>query len=202
MKMSRGPQQGSKLDDQQGAPWRIHLMELCRSGLAPQPQQNLNSANWALENCRSGEQQTPGPAQPGLHQHQHSLNREKIWIKWNTKAFIWNVHNVPTIQRHQRSEARACLDVWSARLAGCGGHIVSLEWAQPALVMDVRMPIHRCVSLSRHINILNCLRKEERNGYSIIPSKKINDKTISQSLSLDKSLKRWFPKITQRFHNP
>ena len=31
--MSRSPQQGSKENDHQGAPWRIHLMELCRSGL-------------------------------------------------------------------------------------------------------------------------------------------------------------------------
>ena len=33
LKMSRGLQQGNKKNDQQGAPRRIHLMELCRSGL-------------------------------------------------------------------------------------------------------------------------------------------------------------------------
>ena len=162
MKMSRSPQQGSKENDHQGAPWRIHLMELCRSGLLllwPRP---AAAAKPKFCQLSSGELSQWRAADTWPSPAQHSLNWEKIWIKWNTKAFIWNVHNVPTIQRHQRSEARACLDVWSARLAGCGGHIVSLEWAQPALVMDVRMPIHRCVSLSRHINILNCLRKEER----------------------------------------
>ena len=166
MKMSRGPQQGSKESDQQGAPWRIHLMELCRSRLVLLRPRPAAAAKPKFCQLSSGELSQWRAADtwpsPATELQPSTFSTGRIWMKWNTTTFIWNVHNVPTIQRHQRSEARACLDVWSARLAGCGGHIVSLEWAQPALVMDVRMPIHRCVSLSRHINILNCLRKEER----------------------------------------
>ena len=79
--------------------WNCAGLGCCYCGLAPQPQQNLNSANWALENCRSGEQQTPGPAQPCLHHTSHAGDLSpKLCIKWNTTTFIWNVHNVPISQ--------------------------------------------------------------------------------------------------------
>ena len=95
MKMSRGPQQGSKLDDQQGAPWRIHLMELCRSGLLllwPRPAAaakpkfcQLSSgelSQWrAADTWPSPARPAPAPAQSKQGENMDQVKHNNIHLK-------------------------------------------------------------------------------------------------------------------------